>query len=592
MKKKRPSPSSHVIQLAIWLTILLCPTLALSGTVTYDYDSRHRLLEAYYDNGLTVTCTYDALGNRLIKNSMVVNLPPYTPTYLTPADGAANVDAYAAPLVWMGGDPNTGDSVTYDLHIGTTIDPPLFQWDLSETDVSISNLTPDTLYYWKVVARDLANLTTEGPVWSFNVVTIDTDGDGISDGAEVNDFGTNPNLADTDGDGIDDGAELTYFGNEWNTDYDGDGKINLLDPDSDNDGYSDGIEIDQGFNPLDNASHPPLTTSAFETGQISVNHEWVRIDFAEPFANPVVVAGPLSSNGGDPAVIRLRNISSSGFELRLQEWNYLDGTHSLETVSYLAMEQGRHTLEDGTQIEAGTVNVNGDTSTSIQYTSTFPTEPVVVTTIATFNDTSAATSRLLSLSATGFTVSAQEEENSSHTHGEEGLSYIAWEPTNTTIGNMKVVVDRTSKSVKHKWYTIKFGEQLIDVPLFLATMSPQLGGNTASLRYTNGTNSSVQVKVSEEQSKDSETRHSRETVGYFLFSSVDLIDTDSDGITDNDEITIYGTDPSLIDTDGDGINDGDELNYWGTDWNADPDSDGLINILDIDSDNDGNNDSI
>jgi hypothetical protein len=64
-------------------------------------------------------------------------------------------------------------------------------------------------------------------------------------------------------------------------------------------------------------------------------------------------------------------------------------------------------------------------------------------------------------------------------------------------------------------------------------------------------------------------------------------DGDGDGITDFEEINMYGTDPVLPDTDVDGINDGDELTYWGADWNADHDSDGLINVLDPDSDNDG-----
>jgi hypothetical protein len=40
----------------------------------------------------------------------------------------------------------------------------------------------------------------------------DTDGDGLSDGAEVNTYGTNPLLADTDGDGLSDGAEVLIYG--------------------------------------------------------------------------------------------------------------------------------------------------------------------------------------------------------------------------------------------------------------------------------------------------------------------------------------------------------------------------------------------
>jgi hypothetical protein len=73
-------------------------------------------------------------------------------------------------------------------------------------------------------------------------------------------------------------------------------------------------------------------------------------------------------------------------------------------------------------------------------------------------------------------------------------------------------------------------------------------------------------------------------------------DTDGDGITDYDEVTIYGTNPGVADTDGDGVNDGAERDYWegrGEDFN-DPsydDGDGTVNLLlDMDSDGDGAND--
>jgi len=65
------------------------------------------------------------------------------------------------------------------------------------------------------------------------------------------------------------------------------------------------------------------------------------------------------------------------------------------------------------------------------------------------------------------------------------------------------------------------------------------------------------------------------------------VDSDGDGLLDSDETGIYGTDPSNADTDGDGMNDGDEVAFWGDNWNGDADEDGLINILDRDSDNDG-----
>jgi hypothetical protein len=63
-------------------------------------------------------------------------------------------------------------------------------------------------------------------------------------------------------------------------------------------------------------------------------------------------------------------------------------------------------------------------------------------------------------------------------------------------------------------------------------------------------------------------------------------DADGDSITDTDEITMYGTNPYNADSDSDGINDSEELTYWGDSWNADPDDDALINLLDPDADND------
>jgi hypothetical protein len=70
------------------------------------------------------------------------------------------------------------------------------------------------------------------------------------------------------------------------------------------------------------------------------------------------------------------------------------------------------------------------------------------------------------------------------------------------------------------------------------------------------------------------------------------LDTDNDGITDTDELQIYGTEPNIADTDGDGLNDGSEVAYWGVDWNADPDEDQINNLLDYDSDNDGLSDGV
>lgn len=64
-------------------------------------------------------------------------------------------------------------------------------------------------------------------------------------------------------------------------------------------------------------------------------------------------------------------------------------------------------------------------------------------------------------------------------------------------------------------------------------------------------------------------------------------DDDGDGIPNEEEFEIYGTNPNIADTDGDGLPDGEELAYWGEDWSVDYDGDGGNNLIDPDADDDG-----
>jgi len=95
---------------------------------------------------------------------------------------------------------------------------------------------------------------------------IDSDADGLPDTAEIEIYNTDPNDPDTDHDGYNDYLEI-YNGysprlaetKKLSTiDSDQDGVVdsweirlglNLLDPDTDHDGYGDGVEISNGNNP-------------------------------------------------------------------------------------------------------------------------------------------------------------------------------------------------------------------------------------------------------------------------------------------------------------------------------------------------------
>ena len=47
-------------------------------------------------------------------------------------------------------------------------------------------------------------------------------------------------------------------------------------------------------------------------------------------------------------------MTSTGFEVKIQEWDYQDGLHDFETVNYMVIEEGEHVLPKGINVETGT----------------------------------------------------------------------------------------------------------------------------------------------------------------------------------------------------------------------------------------------
>jgi hypothetical protein len=94
------------------------------------------------------------------------NQPPNTPNSPSPADGETNVNINKV-LTWIGGDPNPGDSVKYDVYFGKSSSPPLVAEGISQSAYAPGTLDLETKYYWKINAEDDHGLTANGPLWEF-----------------------------------------------------------------------------------------------------------------------------------------------------------------------------------------------------------------------------------------------------------------------------------------------------------------------------------------------------------------------------------------------------------------------------------------
>jgi PKD repeat protein len=256
----------------------------------------------------------------------------------------------------------------------------------------------------------------------------------------------------------------------------------------------------------------------FELQEIQINHNWTRFDFTQQFIDPVVVAGPMSFNEADPATIRVRNLDATGCEIRIQEWESEDGIHIPETLTFLVMERGTHTIDNGSKIEAGTFT--GATSfKKIALQQTYSKIPVILSQVITENEKDAVIGRLRNIGTSSFEYTLQEREQTSTSHGTETIGYIAWEPGAGEVLGLPYEAGFTAKTVTDSWSGITFQSGFSDTPVLVAGIQTNNESDTATIRSRNLSENSVQIKIEEERSADEETSHAAEVVGYLTIGA-------------------------------------------------------------------------
>jgi len=95
------------------------------------------------------------------------NQQPYQPINPDPVDDEIDVSVNT-DLSWAGGDPDSGDTVTYDVYFGTA-NPPTTKVvnNQSATSFTPGILDYEQTYYWKIIAWDNHDISAESPTWSF-----------------------------------------------------------------------------------------------------------------------------------------------------------------------------------------------------------------------------------------------------------------------------------------------------------------------------------------------------------------------------------------------------------------------------------------
>jgi len=248
---------------------------------------------------------------------------------------------------------------------------------------------------------------------------------------------------------------------------------------------------------------------------------WQTVQLKGRFTCPVVIAGPLSFDGAQPAMVRIRRVTGSSFQIQTDEWNYLDGSHAAETTGYLVVEAGSYLLPDGTRIDAGTLPTDHRWYIE-RFCTDFEKTPVVLTQCQTRNGSDAVVTRQRGISRRQFSVRLQEEERGG-SHAVETIGYVAIEQGRGALDAGPYEVARTPRQVTHQWHRQSFSNAFPAAPVLVASMQTFNGSDPVAVRYRNLYRGSVQLMVQEETSRDKETSHAAEAVGYAAWGFTGLV---------------------------------------------------------------------
>ena len=205
-----------------------------------------------------------------------------------------------------------------------------------------------------------------------------------------------------------------------------------------------GLSSSDGGNGLldANAATGDIQNMIGEAGTISVDENWTTVTLEGSYTDPVVVTSVGTFNDPDPVHARVRNAGSGSFEVKLEEWAYQDGAHSVETVQYIVMEAGSHSTSAGMDVVAGTATVDGSWTT-VTFSPTWRAQSHAYTQVMSTNDSTPVVTRVTRAGEAQFDVICQEEEaNENPTgsqlndHAQETVGFIVTQPQSGGDGNL------------------------------------------------------------------------------------------------------------------------------------------------------------
>ncbi|MEM9325263.1 MAG: PKD domain-containing protein [Bacteroidota bacterium] len=297
----------------------------------------------------------------------------------------------------------------------------------------------------------------------------------------------------------------------------------------------------------------------FTSGELTLTSNWETIHLPRDYDEPVIIATPMYTEDDVPAIVRLRNVESGSFEIRLQ--NPSEAPISDRTVYYTVAEAGVYnvaehciSMEVGTFLSTKTDRKDNWKGEQIHLQNDY-THPAVLGQVMTINDGdwssfwARGSSQSSSPTSSRTYIGKHVGEDSDRSRLDEVLGYMVIESGQFNWDNLAVVAFRGDETVEgiddDPPYPYSIAWNLVDASFQTAVLS--IAGMTGSnggwpiLYGPDGLQSdAIQMAIDEDQIGDSEREHIEEKVSYLVFG------TDVQGsnaaprtATENSSVVIY-----------------------------------------------------
>jgi hypothetical protein len=242
----------------------------------------------------------------------------------------------------------------------------------------------------------------------------------------------------------------------------------------------------------------------------------VQVSFDQAFVDPIVIVSPPKNvNNHIPLIVSAANVTSTGFQMYISNWNGDAEFNIFEEVSYTVVERGVTSLPNGNYLVAGSLQVADGGFVNGTFSQSFTATPVIVPTMVGNLTSPPRAVRFNNINGSSFQVRTQFNEAGFVSADDiVTVNYMAMLPGRYTIENLTIEAGLTANTVTHQPFNLTFQQPFGGTPVFVANIQTFNDADPAVLRLNSLSATNANFFIQEETSFDPETQHGNEQVGY------------------------------------------------------------------------------